>query len=74
VGCGLGASTILMAQAFPKSRFSRFDSHEGSIRAAREKARRASVEGRVNFEVARATDCPGQPGNSGTPYFFPSFV
>ena len=59
VGCGLGASTILMAQAFPEAKFVGFDSHEGSIRAARERARAAGVDGRVRFEVARATDYPG---------------
>ena len=60
VGCGLGASTILMAQAFPEAKFVGFDSHEGSIRAARERARAAGVDGRVRFEVARATDYPGK--------------
>ena len=60
VGCGLGASTILMAQAFPEAQFIGFDSHEGSIRAAREKARAAGVDGRVRFEVGRATDYPGK--------------
>jgi SAM-dependent methyltransferase len=60
VGCGLGASTILMAQAFPKSKFIGFDYHEGSIAKAREKARAAGVEGRVKFEVARSTDYPGK--------------
>jgi len=60
VGCGLGASTILMAQAFPKSRFIGFDYHEGSIRSAREKARAAGIEDRVKFEVAKATDYPGK--------------
>ena len=60
VGCGLGASTILMAQAFPKSKFIGFDSHEGSVRKAREKAREAGVEDRVSFEVARSTDYPGK--------------
>jgi hypothetical protein len=39
VGCGLGASTILMAKAFPKSRFFGFDSHEGSIETANRRAR-----------------------------------
>src|SRR5207248_3930028 len=56
VGCGLGASTILMAQAYPKSRFIGFDYHAGSIELARQRARAGGVEDRVKFEVARATD------------------
>jgi 2-polyprenyl-3-methyl-5-hydroxy-6-metoxy-1,4-benzoquinol methylase len=60
VGCGLGASTILMAQAFPKSRFVGFDSHEGSIQLARERAQAAGVGNSVRFEVARAQDYPGK--------------
>jgi 2-polyprenyl-3-methyl-5-hydroxy-6-metoxy-1,4-benzoquinol methylase len=59
VGCGLGASTILMAQAYPKSRFVGFDSHEKSIAMARERARQAGVADSVQFEVARSTDFPG---------------
>jgi 2-polyprenyl-3-methyl-5-hydroxy-6-metoxy-1,4-benzoquinol methylase len=60
VGCGLGASTILMARAFPKSRFAGFDSHEKSIALARERAARAGVADRVTFDVAKSTDYPGQ--------------
>ena len=60
VGCGLGASTLLMAQEFPESKFVGFDYHEGSIRTARERARAAGLEGRVRFEVGRATDYPGK--------------
>ncbi len=59
VGCGLGASTILMAQAYPKSTFIGFDSHPGSIETARERAKAAGVADRVSFEVARSTDYPG---------------
>jgi SAM-dependent methyltransferase len=59
VGCGKGASTVLMAQAFPKSRFFGFDYHAESIEAARESARRAGVSERVNFEVAKAKEFPG---------------
>ena len=59
VGCGLGASTILMAKAYPKSRFVGFDSHEGSIALARDRAKRAKVDDRVTFEVAKSTDFPG---------------
>ena len=60
VGCGKGASTILMAQAFPKSRFFGFDYHDKSIEAARESAKRSGVADRVTFEVARAKDFPGK--------------
>jgi SAM-dependent methyltransferase len=58
VGCGFGASTVIMAQAFPNSRFWGFDNHEGSIQAARERARDAGVSDRVTFEVANAGDFP----------------
>jgi len=58
VGCGHGHSTVLMAQAFPNSRFWGFDIHEASIAVAREVARKAGVEGRVTFAVARADDYP----------------
>jgi 2-polyprenyl-3-methyl-5-hydroxy-6-metoxy-1,4-benzoquinol methylase len=60
VGCGLGASTILMAQAFPKARFFGFDSHPKSIELARQRAAEAGVGERVTFEVASATDFPGR--------------
>ena len=59
VGCGLGASTILMAKAFPRSRFVGFDSHEKSIAIARERAKKAGVDDRVSFEVANSTGYPG---------------
>lgn len=59
VGCGLGASTILMAKAFPRSRFIGFDSHERSIALARERAAAAGVADRATFEVAKSTDYPG---------------
>jgi 2-polyprenyl-3-methyl-5-hydroxy-6-metoxy-1,4-benzoquinol methylase len=60
VGCGLGASTILMAQAFPKSRFFGYDSHHKSIELARQRAADAGVGDRVTFEVASSTDFPGR--------------
>jgi len=60
VGCGLGASTILMARAFPKSKFVGFDYHDGSIAAARESAKRQGVADRVSFEVAPAKNYPGK--------------
>jgi 2-polyprenyl-3-methyl-5-hydroxy-6-metoxy-1,4-benzoquinol methylase len=59
VGCGVGASTIIMAQAYPRSTFVGFDSHPASIEMARQRARDAGVADRVRFEVAGATDFPG---------------
>jgi SAM-dependent methyltransferase len=60
VGCGKGASTILMAKAFPKSQFFGFDYHDQSIEAARESARRNGVADRVTFNVAKAKEFPGK--------------
>jgi len=54
LGCGHGASVILMAQAFPKSKFVGIDYHESSIVVARERAKQAGVADRVGFEVATA--------------------
>jgi SAM-dependent methyltransferase len=54
VGCGHGHSTIMMAKAFPASRFWGFDVHEGSIAEARRLAKEADVADRVTFEVAKA--------------------
>ena len=59
VGCGHGASTILMAQAFPKSQFYGFDYHGPSIERARKAAEQAGVADRVTFDVATAKDYPG---------------
>jgi len=59
VGCGKGASTLLMAKAFPNSKFFGFDYHDKSIEAARESARHAGVADRVTFEIAKAKDYPG---------------
>src|SRR5581483_1939660 len=59
VGCGKGASTVLMAQAFPNSQFFGFDYHDKSIEAARESAERAGVADRVTFAVASAKNFPG---------------
>ena len=59
VGCGHGASTIIMARAFPRSRFVGFDYHAGSIETARRRAREAGFADRVRFEVATAQDFPG---------------
>jgi 2-polyprenyl-3-methyl-5-hydroxy-6-metoxy-1,4-benzoquinol methylase len=60
VGCGLGASAILMAQAFPKSRFFGYDSHANSIELARQRAAEAGVSEQVTFDVASSTDFPGR--------------
>lgn len=59
VGCGHGASTILMAKAYPKSTFIGFDYHGPSIEYARKSASEAGVSDRVSFEVAKAKDYPG---------------
>ena len=53
VGCGHGHSTILMAQAFPKSQFVGFDYHQESIEAARERAREAGVSRSLHFRSGR---------------------
>jgi SAM-dependent methyltransferase len=58
VGCGHGHSTILMAEAFPRSRFWGFDYHQKSIEAARLHARDAQLADRVSFGVASATSYP----------------
>jgi 2-polyprenyl-3-methyl-5-hydroxy-6-metoxy-1,4-benzoquinol methylase len=60
IGCGLGASTILMAKEFPKSQFFGFDYHSGSIDLARESAQREGVSDRVHFSVASAKAYPGK--------------
>ena len=55
IGCGHGHSTVLMAQAFPNSRFHGYDTHAESIAAARTHAAEAGVADRVTFSVANAT-------------------
>lgn len=60
IGCGHGASTILMAQAFPHSTFVGYDYHWDSIEAARRRAKVAGLEDRVRFEVASAKGFPGE--------------
>ena len=59
VGCGHGASTILMAQAFPRSEFVGFDYHDASIGHARAAASREGLNGSARFEVAAAKEYPG---------------
>jgi SAM-dependent methyltransferase len=60
IGCGHGASTILMAEAYPSSTFTGFDYHAASIEVARERAAAAGLADRVRFEVAGADDFPGE--------------
>lgn len=60
VGCGHGASTVLMARAYPASRFVGFDYHAPSIERARLAAAEAGVDDRVEFVVASAADFPGK--------------
>jgi SAM-dependent methyltransferase len=59
VGCGHGASTLIMAKAFPQSRFFGFDYHAPSIERARQAAEEAGLAARVRFEVAPAKAYPG---------------
>jgi 2-polyprenyl-3-methyl-5-hydroxy-6-metoxy-1,4-benzoquinol methylase len=59
VGCGHGASTILLAEAYPTATVVGFDAHEGSIDAARKRAAHAGLADRVDFEVASATSFDG---------------
>ena len=62
IGCGHGASTILMAQSFPASTFLGTDGHDGSITTARERAAAAAATGsRLSFETAAADALPGGP-------------
>jgi 2-polyprenyl-3-methyl-5-hydroxy-6-metoxy-1,4-benzoquinol methylase len=60
VGCGHGASTVLMAEAFPASTFVGTDYHRGSIEVARQRASEAGVTERLTFEAAPASSFPGQ--------------
>jgi SAM-dependent methyltransferase len=60
VGCGHGASTILMATAFPRSTFVGFDYHDGSVATARGRAEAAGVADRVRFDVAPAQSYAGR--------------
>ncbi|MGO8081415.1 class I SAM-dependent methyltransferase [Rhizobium leguminosarum] len=60
VGCGHGASTILMAQAYPASRFTGFDYHGPSIERAKAAAKDAGVADRVTFQQGSAAEFPGR--------------
>jgi 2-polyprenyl-3-methyl-5-hydroxy-6-metoxy-1,4-benzoquinol methylase len=60
IGCGHGSSTIIMAQAYPNSRFWGFDNHEKSIATAQQRAADAGVSDRVTFAVANASELPDE--------------
>jgi SAM-dependent methyltransferase len=60
IGCGHGSSTIIMAQAYPNSRFWGFDNHAKSIETARQRAADAGVSDRVTFAVANAGEIPDE--------------
>ena len=60
IGCGHGASTVLMAKAYPKSKFTGFDYHDKSIEGARATIAKEGLEVRVNFGVAKAKAFPGK--------------
>lgn len=60
IGCGHGASTIVMAQAFPATRFIGFDYHPASIEVANKRAREAGVADRCRFEVGSASEFAGR--------------
>ena len=59
IGCGHGASTILMAQSYPNSTFFGFDYHGASIEAARQRAEAAGLGTRITFDTAPAKSYPG---------------
>jgi SAM-dependent methyltransferase len=59
IGCGHGASSVILAKAFPKSTFIGFDYHAPSVDAARQRAEAAGVADRLRFEVASAKNFPG---------------
>lgn len=59
VGCGHGASTLLLGESYPRSRITGFDYHRPSIEQARKRATDAGLATRVSFEVAAAADFPG---------------
>ena len=59
VGCGLGASSRLLAESYPRSRVIGFDYHKESIELARQKAKEAGIGDRLSFEVSPASSFPG---------------
>lgn len=60
VGCGHGASTLIMAEAYPASKFVGFDAHSGSIETARKRAVDAGLSERVSFVARTAADVAGR--------------
>lgn len=60
IGCGHGSSTIIMAQAYPNSRFWGFDNHQKSIETAQQRAKDAGVSDRVTFAVSNASELPDE--------------
>lgn len=59
VGCGLGLSTMMMAETFPQSKFTGYDPHEPSVIEARQLAKEKGLPN-VSFEVAVAKDLPAE--------------
>ncbi len=59
IGCGHGASTMLLAEAYPASTVVGFDAHDGSVDAARKRAADAGLADRVDFDVATAATFTG---------------
>jgi len=59
IGCGLGASSRLMGEAYPRSKVTGFDYHKESIELARKKAKDAGLSDRLQFDVASASSFPG---------------
>ena len=72
VGCGKGASTILMAKSFPNSRFFGFDYHDKSIEGARESAARNGVAGRATFQVSGGKSFSGRDYDSDLRFRLPA--
>lgn len=70
VGCGHGASSIILAEAFPAATVTGFDYHVGSVEAARKRAAEAGVDDRVSFEVADAREYPAPDGGYDLVCFF----
>lgn len=69
VGCGHGASTVIMAKAYPNSTFFGFDYHSGSIEYARHRAEQEGVADRVTFDVASAKSYPANGGYDFVAFF-----
>jgi len=59
IGCGHGASAVVVAEAYPQAQIVGFDSHPASIETARKRAAEAGCSDRVSFEVGNAKSYPG---------------